>query len=250
MKIIKRLSVFGQVILLLTFIGIFTYIYKKSDKRGLVRIISAFKAAAIITLALSSIPTETSQITRITDSNRIERVNRPNKVKIFAKSVRTSDIGYFNYNRVKNNSSRALVLSRKIKSQNSNLYSESIVSKTLQIRGGADYWKFGPGSKARGAAVQNHGKSSGLFVDAFTPPNPYGYQHRYPARVPIKAEPNPFQPGNVGGNNNNYGGNGGNFSDFKGGPSPYKDKFNYDNPNHTRENVQFVDRRVDHTYYV
>ena len=30
--------------------------------------------------------------------------------------------------------------------------------------------------------------------------------------------------------------------------SPYKDKFNYDNSNHTRDNVKFTDRRVDHAY--
>ena len=40
-----------------------------------------------------------------------------------------------------------------------------------------------------------------------------------------------------------------NFGDFKGGPSPYKDKLNYDNPNHNRENVSFYNpRRMNHSY--
>lgn len=176
-------------------------------------------------------------------SSQIERVINSEE------SAQILDLKYLNQRKLKRHFSQTLVLSRQIESVNSNPDSFSpIVSQMLHLRGGEGNWKFGPGSKARGAAARNHGKSSGLFVEGFTPPNPYGHQHRYPTRVPVKVEPNPFQPGNGGGNNNNYGGNGSNFSDFKGGPSPYKDKFNYDNSNHTRDNVKFTDRRVDHAY--
>lgn len=114
------------------------------------------------------------------------------------------------------------------------------------MRGGAD-WKFNPGNKARGAAARNAGKSSStsssIFADAFTPPNTYRHQQRYSLKAPVKAE-----RGAGGGHGNNNGGGSGKFSDFHGGPSPYKDSFDYDNPNHTRDNIKFPDRRVDHSY--
>lgn len=158
------------------------------------------------------------------------------------------DLQYLNPRKLPRNFSQALVLSRKITSLNESPDSISpIVSQMLEIRGGdLSGWKFSPGSRARRAAVRNSTKTGGggsLFVEEFTPLNPYRYQHRYSAGVPVKAQPNLFQPGN-GGN----GEGGGDFSNFKGGPSPYEGKFDYNNPAHSRENVKFVDKRVDHSY--
>lgn len=45
-----------------------------------------------------------------------------------------------------------------------------------KIRGGANYWKFGPGSKARGTAKQSIAKKNTLFVQGFTP-----HQQVYPS---------------------------------------------------------------------
>lgn len=47
-KIVKRVPVFNQGIFGLTFLGIFTYIYKKSDKRGFVRWIESLKLAIML----------------------------------------------------------------------------------------------------------------------------------------------------------------------------------------------------------
>ena len=110
-------------------------------------------------------------------------------------------------------------------------------------------YKFGEEIIGNSDQGQKPSTNSPLFVEGFTPLNPYRYQQRYPHRIPYKMQASPFQPGNGGGNNNDdYGGTGSKFSDFKGGPSPYKDKFNYDNSNHARQNVKFSDRRVDHAY--
>ena len=203
-KKIKRILFFTA------FIGIFIYIYRESDKRGFVRWIDSLKLAIMLAaVLLGLIPSITqesktvgSNMRSISTSSQIERVINSEE------SAQILDLKYLNHRKMKSHSSQALVLSRKIQSVNSNPDSVSpIVSQMLQIRGG-DNWKFGPGSKARGAALRNAGKSGGLFVDGFTPPNPYRHQHRYPTRVPVKIEPNPFQPGNGGGNN--CGGNGSN----------------------------------------
>ena len=38
-------------------------------------------------------------------------------------------------------------------------------------------------------------------------------------------------------------------SKYRGGPSPFINNFDYDNPDHTKENVRFTDeRRMDHSY--
>lgn len=38
-------------------------------------------------------------------------------------------------------------------------------------------------------------------------------------------------------------------SEYKGGPNPFIDKFDYDNPNHTRENTDFSSqKRMNHAY--
>lgn len=90
------------------------------------------------------------------------------------KAVQTSDLKYLNYDKMEGNSNQALILSQKIKSVNSNIDSfttSTIVSKTLQIRAGdLSDWKFGPGSKAGGAA-RSRGRGTGFFpvAEGFSP---------------------------------------------------------------------------------
>lgn len=56
-QVVKRVPVFKQVIFLLIFLGIFTYIYKKSDKRGFVRWSESVKLAIMISfISLGLIP--------------------------------------------------------------------------------------------------------------------------------------------------------------------------------------------------
>lgn len=247
-KIIKQLPIPKRVIFVLVFIVIFTYTYRKSEKKGSVRWIDSVKFSALLALViLGLIPSiaHESRTVGSSSSSQIERVI----VIDSEEQAQILDLQYLNSRKLPRNFSQALILSRKITSLNESPDEiESVVSQMLNIRGGdLSDWKFSPGSRARGAAVANSTKTSGtnaggsFFVEGFTPLNPYRYQHRHP--TPVKTQPNSFQPGN-GGND----GNGGNFSDFKGGPSPYQGKFNYDNQNHRRDNVEFVDKRVDHSY--
>lgn len=206
-KIKRRIK---QILFLITFIGIFIYIYRESDKRGLVRWIESLKFAIMLAAISSGLIPGIAQESKTVDPNTSSRnaSSQIGRVINSEESAQILDLKYLNQRKLKSHSSQALVLSRKIQSVNSNPDSVSpIIYQLLQIRGG-DNWKFGPGSKARGAAARNAGKSGGLFVDGFTPLNPYIHQHRYPTRVPVKVEPNPFQPGNGGGNN--CGGNGSN----------------------------------------
>lgn len=233
-----------RILFVVTFIGLFIPVYKESEKRGLGRVFNSIKFSIILAAICSGIIPAVNKLPKPSDlimrnqstSSKIEKAVHSQY------STSTPEVKYLDHRNIPTYSSRTLILMSDIRTVNSYPYVfPPVTSRMMQIRGGE--WKFGPGSKARGAAARNAGKSGGVFVEGFTPTNPYGHQHRYPTRVPHSAQPNPFQPGNGGGNN--YGGNG---SNFKGGPSPYKDKFNYDNSNHTRENVKFTDRRVDHAY--
>ena len=84
----------------------------------------------------------------------------------------------------------------------------------------------------------------------FVPQNIYCRYHKYePASCKPRAKVSDdlFQ-GNGG--NNQPPPEDGNFdaSQYKGGPSPFKD-FDYDNPSHTRENVGFSNqKRMSHSY--
>ena len=125
----------------------------------------------------------------------------------------------------------------------------------LETRGGDDhFWKFGPGSKARGAARGNGRKArnSSIFVDGFVPQQTYCHYHKsdppLSCKTMVKVLDSPFQgngdnPPPEDGSNSNFG-----LSKYKGGPSPFKN-FDYDNENHTRENVNFSNqRRMSHSY--
>ena len=155
-----------QILFLTTFISIFIYIYRESDKRGFVRWIDSLKLAIMLAAISSGLIPRIAQESKTVDPNtssrnassQIERViNSEESAQIF-------DVKYLNQHKLKSHSSQALVLSRKIQSVNSNPDSVSpIVSKLLQIRGGNN-WKFRPSSKARGAAARNAGKSGGLLL--------------------------------------------------------------------------------------
>jgi len=64
----------------------------------------------------------------------------------------------------------------------------------------------------------------------------------------VKVTNNPFQGD---GNNNSPPPQDGKFdpSQYKGGSNPFTDKFDYNNPKHTRENTQFSNqKRMSHSY--
>ena len=129
----------------------------------------------------------------------------------------------------------------------------------LKLRGG-DFSKTGPGARAKAAARQNaKARRSGSVIipgaDGFVPQNTYSHS-RYYENAPLTCKPTaklvdgpgPFQ------------GDGGNdqpppenpqfdSSHYKGGPNPFTDKFDYDNPNYTRENTGFSNqKRMNHSY--
>ena len=127
----------------------------------------------------------------------------------------------------------------------------------LEIRSG-ELGKSGPGPRAKADARRNAqaGKfSSGSTIipgaDGFVPQTTYC---RYHENSPLSCKPNvkvsdsPFQD-NGGDNqpppeNSNF-----DTNQYKGGSSPFIDKFDYDNPNHTRENTDFSNkRRMSHSY--
>lgn len=128
---------------------------------------------------------------------------------------------------------------------------------TLRIRSG-DLGKSGPGPRAKADARRNAkaGKfSSGSTIipgaDGFVPQNTYC---RYHKNAPLSCKPRvklsdgPFQGD---GSNNQPPPEDGKFdaSQYKGGPNPFLDKFDYDNPNHTRENTDFnSQKRINHAY--
>ena len=98
---------------------------------------------------------------------------------------------------------------------------------TLETRGGDEgFWKFGPGSKARGTAKGNGGKTrnSSIFADGFVPQQTYCHYHKSDPPVScktiLKTSDNLFQ-----GNGNNpppedASNSNCDLSKYKGGPSP------------------------------
>lgn len=127
----------------------------------------------------------------------------------------------------------------------------------LEIRSG-ELGKSGPGPRAKADARRN--VQAGKFslgstiipgADGFVPQTRYCH---YPENSPLSCKPkvkvsdSPFQDN--GGDNQPPPENG-NFdaSQYKGGPNPFLDKFDYDNPNHTRENTDFSSqKRMNHAY--
>lgn len=131
-------------------------------------------------------------------------------------------------------------------------------SKSALIIRSGDLGKSGPGARAK-ADVRRNAKagkfSSGSTVipgaNGFVPQQTYC---RYHENAPLSCKPTvkvtdgPFQ-GN--GDNNSPPPEDGKFdaSQYKGESSPFIDKFDYDNPKHTRENTDFSNkRRMSHSY--
>ena len=132
------------------------------------------------------------------------------------------------------------------------------MKSALEIRSGDLGKGSSPGSRAKADARRNAqaGKfSSGSTIipgaDGFVPQNTYcGYHENAPlsCKPKVKVSDSPFQDN--GGDNQPPPENG-NFdaSQYKGGPNPFLDKFDYDNPNHTRENTDFSSqKRMNHAY--
>lgn len=186
LTVIKRLS------FLILFISLFKFAYRRSDQPRLHRWRSLFKTALIAAAIFSGlvlIHANASDTVVINQATQIEKIyiqdgfefsKKSDEPIILIGNSQTSDSNALDGYQMKTNSNQALVLSHKIKSVNLNLdYPSTIVSRTLQVRGGDD-WKFGPGSKACGAARGNKGGS--LFAEAFSP---VSRNHRY-------VDPNPL----------------------------------------------------------
>jgi hypothetical protein len=127
----------------------------------------------------------------------------------------------------------------------------------LEIRSG-ELGKSGPGPRAKADARRNAqaGKSSsGSTIipgaDGFVPQTTYCHYHEnspLSCKPKVKVLDSPFQDN---GDDNQPPPENGNFdaSSYKGGPNPFLDKFDYDNPNHTRENTDFSSqKRMNHAY--
>jgi hypothetical protein len=131
-------------------------------------------------------------------------------------------------------------------------------SEALKVRSG-DLGKSGPGSKAKADSRRNFkaGKfSSGSTIiqgaNGFVPQQTYCHYHKsdppLSCKTSVKVSDSPFQGD---GDNNQPPPEGTNFdaSQYKDGPNPFLDKFDYDNPNHTRENTDFSSqKRMNHAY--
>ncbi len=124
-----------------------------------------------------------------------------------------------------------------------------------------------PGARARGDLKSGKGKTS-VLVEALAPQS---YHASRPGagkglqtvstenglfgRFTARSRPDPSNPGCAGGPRSitvrsiqrdpeSF-----DASEYKGGPNPFIDKFDYDNPNHTRENTDFSSqKRMNHAY--
>jgi hypothetical protein len=132
--------------------------------------------------------------------------------------------------------------------------SSEALKSALETRCG-DLGKSGPGARAKADARKNS-KAKGLGrtiisgVNGFLPQNPYCQYHKSDSplscKSSVKVSNSPFQ-----GDGNNSPPEDGQFdmSQYKGGPNPFIDKFDYDNPNNTRENVGCSSQKpMNHTY--
>lgn len=125
----------------------------------------------------------------------------------------------------------------------------------LQIRSG-DFSKTGPGARARADAAKAGKVSSGSALipgaNGFVPKQSnYHHSHKktpLSCKSSVKFRDDAFQDN---ADNNSPPPEGGNFdaSQYKSGPSPFRDQFNYSNPKHTRQNTRFSNkRRMSHSY--
>lgn len=134
--------------------------------------------------------------------------------------------------------------------------SEALKS-ALETRGGEDrFWKFGPGSKARGAARGNGRKArnSSIFANAFVPQQTYCQYHKSDPPLSCKQmnklSDSPFQGNGDNGNNHQPPSEDGKFdaSQYKSGPSPFK-KHEYEDPAVVAQNIGFNQpKRLNKSY--
>lgn len=137
-----------QILFVTTFISVFIYIYRQSNRRGLNRWINSLKVAFMITLALLNFTTSIRQESTSEGLNRISRSNS-NQIERVIKSEHSTqilDLRYLNRREIKRDSSKALALSRNIQAVNSNPDSVSpIVSQMLKLidaAGSPDHIEF------------------------------------------------------------------------------------------------------------
>ena len=192
------------------------------------------------------------------NSNRINSVSPPVDYSQTTQPLKASyldknDTQSVNLIKLKTGSGTVLVV-RKHQNQTS-----EASKSALEVRCG-DFRKSGAGGRAkadarRNARARKYSSGSTLIpgADALVPQNTYC---RYHQNAPLSCKPRvkladgPFQGD---GDNNQPPPENGNFdsSQYKGGPNPFLDKFDYDNPNqnHTRENTYFSSqKRMNHAY--
>ena len=136
-----------------------------------------------------------------------------------------------------------------------NQISEPLKS-ALEVRSGDLGKGSSPGARARSRAKANANQSrssilpgASAFGTPGTPQHTYCTYHKNTLHCKPKVTTDIF-PGDDGNGNNPPPEDGSqfDFSQYKGGPSPFKE-FDYDNENHTRENVDFSNqRRMNHSY--
>jgi hypothetical protein len=128
--------------------------------------------------------------------------------------------------------------------------SEALKS-ALEVRSG-DLGKSGPGPRAKADARLNSNTiSSSIFVDCFVPQKTYCQHHKsdppLSCKSIVKVSDNPFQDD---GNNNNPPPEDGQFdaSQYKGGPSPFKE-YEYGDPATVAQNIGFNQpKRLNKSY--
>ena len=147
-----------------------------------------------------------------------------------------------------------------IKTGSGILISNQPISKdsnsALDVRGG-DLGKSGPGARAKNDAHRNakarRSTSRSSIIpgaEALVPPNAYYRNHQAPS---LSCKPKAHVAKSFQGDADNHQPppeNGScDASQYKGGPNPFRGKFDYDNPNYTRENTDFSSqKRMSHAY--
>ena len=122
----------------------------------------------------------------------------------------------------------------------------------IRIRGGK-LGKSGPGARGKSAAKANASKTGSTVLPGAHGYVPHHNYCRYHGNRPFSCKPKVKVSKNpvVDDGNNNPPPEDGQFdaSQYKGGPNPFLDKFDYNNPNHTRENVNYsCQKHLSHAY--
>ena len=146
----------------------------------------------------------------------------------------------------------------KLDSANSDIasFKKQIIKERVLILKGGDQSKFGPGPRAKADARRNaqsekSGSGSNIIPGAngFVPQSPYCHYHKSEPSLSCKSANLSSSPFPGSGSNPPPSTSNSDFSKYKGGPSPFENKFDYNNKNHTRENVDFSnERRMNNSY--